>query len=64
MNFYASANIMDDRTVSQIAPSGAFFITSEIFVNSFMSAQQFKLICSDQGLTVDDMTPSYLEEET
>ena len=61
MNFYASANIMDDRTVSQIAPSGAFFITSEIScANPLMSAQQFKLICSDQGLTVDDMTPSYL----
>lgn len=61
MNFYASANIMDDRTVSQIAPSGAFFITSEIScANPLMSAQQFKLICSDQGLTTADMSPTYL----
>ena len=61
MNFYASANIMDDRTVSQIAPSGAFFITDEIScANPLMSAQQFKLICTDQGLTVDDMSPTFL----
>jgi outer membrane receptor protein involved in Fe transport len=61
MNFYASANIMDDRTVSQIAPSGAFFITEEISCgNPLLSAQQFKLICSDQGLTSADMSPTYL----
>ena len=61
MNFYANANFMDDRTVSQIAPSGAFFITDEIScANPLMSAQQFKLICTDQGLTVDDMSPTYL----
>ena len=61
MSFYASAQFMDDRTVSQIAPSGAFFVTSSIpCANPLMSAQQFKLICTDQGLTAADSTPSYI----
>jgi iron complex outermembrane recepter protein len=52
---YAELSYMDDRSVSQIAPSGAFFVTNRIFCgNPFLSDQQFDLLCDQRGLTADD----------
>ena len=39
---YAEVMFMDDRSLAQIAPSGAFFVTNQINCsNAFLSAQQF-----------------------
>ena len=58
---YTELMFMDDRTLSQIAPSGDFFRTSIIpCSNAFLSAQQFDAICASQGLTVDDDAPAYV----
>ena len=47
---------MDDRSVAQIAPSGAFFVTNTLNCgNPFLSAQQFEALCGAYGLTGDDM---------
>ncbi|GAB3018796.1 TonB-dependent receptor domain-containing protein [Bowmanella dokdonensis] len=52
---YGEVSFMDDRSVAQIAPSGAFFVTSTLFCgNPLMSEQQFQTICASQGLTRDD----------
>ena len=52
---YMEVGFMDDRTVAQIAPSGAFFVTSSLNCgNPFLSAQQFQAICGDYGLTATD----------
>lgn len=46
---------MDDRTVTQIAPSGNFFQTSTINCdNPLLSAQQQQSVCGDYGLGPDD----------
>lgn len=51
---------MDDRTVSQIAPSGNFFVTDSIScANPFLSAQQFQVLCADEGLTVNDVREGF-----
>jgi iron complex outermembrane receptor protein len=58
---YTELMYMDDRTVSQIAPSGNFFATDSIPCdNAFLSAQQFDAICGSQGLTADDDAPAYI----
>jgi len=59
---YTELNFMDDRTVSQIAPSGAFFVTNELSCgNPFLSAQQFQALCGDFGLTTaDTRTDAYI----
>ena len=47
---------MDDRSVAQIAPSGAFFITDTLNCgNPFLSAQQFEALCGAYGLAKDDI---------
>ncbi|WP_088330653.1 TonB-dependent receptor [Lacimicrobium sp. SS2-24] len=52
---YAELSFMDDRSVAQIAPSGAFFVTNTLFCgNPLMSEQQFQTVCGSQGLTRDD----------
>ncbi len=52
---YLEVGFMDDRTVAQIAPSGAFFVTSSLSCGSpLLSAQQFQSICGDYGLTTAD----------
>ena len=52
---YAELMFMDDRSVAQIAPSGAFFVTDTLGCgNPFMSAQQFDALCGRYGLTADD----------
>jgi len=52
---YMEVMYMQDRTVAQIAPSGAFFVTDSLHCsNPFLSDQQFQLLCADFGLTKDD----------
>ncbi len=58
---YTELMFMDDRTVTQIAPSGNFFATSSIPCNNaFLSDQQFEAICGSQGLGLDDRAPAYI----
>ena len=57
---YSELMFMDDRTVSQIAPSGNFFRTSQIACgNPLMSEQQFQAICGAVGLTRADTRTSF-----
>ena len=52
---YTELMFMDDRTVSQIAPSGAFFVTDSLScANPLMSDQQFETVCGSVGLTRED----------
>lgn len=58
---YTELMFMDDRSVSQIAPSGAFFITNTIPCgNPLLSAQQFDALCGQDGLTTDDVQTAYI----
>ena len=58
---YSELMFMDNRSTSQIAPSGAFFITSTLPCgNAFMSDQQFDALCGSRGLTADDDQTVYL----
>ena len=53
---YTELMFMDDRSVSQIAPSGAFFVTSTLSCgNPLMSDQQFEAVCGAVGLARDDV---------
>lgn len=53
---YMELMFMDDRSVSQIAPSGAFFVTDSLScANPLMSDQQFETVCGAIGLTRDDV---------
>ena len=53
---YTELMFMDDRSVSQIAPSGAFFVTDTLScANPLMSDQQFEAVCGAVGLTRDDV---------
>lgn len=46
---YIELMFMDDRSVSQIAPSGAFFVTSSLScANPFLSDQQYSLLTQDR----------------
>ena len=68
---YGELMFMDDHTVSQIAPSGAFFVTSSLNCgNPFLSDQQYNLLTearlsSDQRAALDErlagMTPEQQE---
>jgi len=52
--FYAELNFMDDQTNAQIAPSGAFFVTSTLPCgNPLLSEQQFQAVCGSNDLTRD-----------
>ncbi len=52
---YTEFMFMDDRTVSQIAPSGNFFVTSTLNCdNPLLSDQQFDAVCGAYGLGPDD----------
>ena len=49
---YAEVGYGRDETQSQIAPSGAFFVTDDLFCgNPLLSAAQFQEICGQYGLT-------------
>ena len=53
---YTEFMFMDDRSVAQIAPSGAFFITNTLSCgNPLLSRQQFEALCGAYGLTKDDI---------
>lgn len=61
MQVYMTVMGMDDRTVSQIAPSGDFFVTSTIPCgNAFLSAQEFQQLCGQFGLTKSDTQLAYV----
>ena len=52
---YSEVGFMNNRTVAQIAPSGAFFVTNTLpCSNPFLSEQQFDAVCGSLGLTADD----------
>lgn len=52
---YTELMFMDNRSVAQIAPSGAFFVTDRLGCgNAFLSEQQFDLLCGRYGLSRDD----------
>lgn len=55
---YAEVMFMDNRSLAQIAPSGAFFVTDSINCsNAFLSAQQFATMgCTDPS----DVIPWYI----
>ncbi len=58
---YSELMFMDDRSVAQIAPSGAFFITDTLNCdNPFMSGQQRTAICGDYGLGPEDDQVAYV----
>ena len=58
---YSELMFMDDRSVAQLAPSGAFFITDTIPCgNPLLSEQQFDTLCGQYGLTRDDSQTAYL----
>ena len=59
---YTELMFMDDRSVSQIAPSGAFFVTDSLSCgNAFLSEQQFETLCGSIGLTREDTrTPFWI----
>lgn len=52
---YAEISYMDDRSVAQIAPSGAFFVTDRLYCgNPLMSEQQYQTLCGQRGLARDE----------
>ena len=58
---YTELLFMDNRSVAQIAPSGAFFVTDTLRCdNAFLSAQQFEALCGAFGLSRDDSQTVYL----
>ena len=59
MQGYAELMFMDDRSRSQIAPSGAFFVTDSVSCeNPFLSAQQFATLgCTSP---TDVISPMYI----
>lgn len=58
---YSELMFADDRSLSQIAPSGAFFITDTIPCgNPLLSDQQFEALCGQFGLTREDTQTALL----
>lgn len=58
---YLELMFADDRSVTQIAPSGAFFITDTLQCgNPLLSAQQFTQLCGQFGLTAADAQTAFL----
>jgi len=54
---YTELSYMNDQSIGQIAPSGTFFNNSNIpCSNPYLSDQQFDIICTQQGLTADDVS--------
>jgi outer membrane receptor protein involved in Fe transport len=54
---YTELSYMNNQNTGQIAPSGTFFNNSNIpCSNPYLSDQQFDIICTQQGLTVDDVS--------
>ena len=58
---YGEFMYMDDRSVAQIAPSGAFFVTDTLECgNPLMSEQQFQTLCGQFGLTREDTQTAFI----
>ena len=58
---YSEVSFMDNNANSQIAPSGAFFVTSTLPCgNPLLSAQQFQQLCGQWGLTAADTQTVYI----
>ena len=58
---YSELMFMDDRSLAQIAPSGAFFVTDTLGCgNPFLTPQQFDALCGRYGLTVEDRQTVYI----
>jgi outer membrane receptor protein involved in Fe transport len=58
---FSEFNFTDNRTQAQIAPSGAFFVTSELSCgNPLLSDQQFELVCGQFGLTENDFQDLFI----
>lgn len=58
---YGETMFMDDQSVAQIAPSGAFFVTNTIPCgNPLLSDQQFESLCGQFGLTEDDIQDAFV----
>lgn len=58
---YAEGMFMDNQTLSQIAPSGAFFLSLNTpCSNPLLSDSQVDLLCTQQGLGADDSAPLVL----
>lgn len=61
VDVFTELNFMDNRSNAQIAPSGAFFVTSALSCgNPFLSDQQFDLICGQFGLGENDFQDLFL----
>ncbi|QKX15871.1 TonB-dependent siderophore receptor [Microbulbifer sp. YPW1] len=62
---YAQLMYADDRTVAQIAPSGAFFVTNDLFCgNPFLSDEQYDAICGVYGLGKDQFVSDLVVTNT
>ncbi|MCH9692829.1 MAG: TonB-dependent receptor, partial [Gammaproteobacteria bacterium] len=62
---YTQLMYADDRTVAQIAPSGAFGVDASNFVrcdNPFLSDQQFDVLCGQFGLGKENYVGDYTYE--
>ena len=58
---YTELMFMDDRSIAQIAPSGAFFVTDTLGCgNPFLSTQQFDALCGRYGLTMEDQQTVFI----
>ncbi len=58
---YGEVMFMDDRSNAQIAPSGAFFVTSALSCgNPLLSDQQFDAVCGQYGLGDGDFQDLFL----
>jgi iron complex outermembrane receptor protein len=61
VDVFTELNFMDNRSNAQIAPSGAFFVTSSLSCgNPFLSDQQFDLVCGQYGLGDGDFQDVFL----
>ena len=61
VDIYAEVNFMDDRSVSGIAPSGAFFVTETLNCNNpLLSAQQFDVLCTQNGKGPNDTIGAFV----
>jgi iron complex outermembrane recepter protein len=60
MEVYGEVMFMDDRSVAQIAPSGAFFPSVQLNCdNPFLSPSMVQEFCTAGGLGLDDFTTVY-----
>jgi len=62
---YTQLMYADNRTVAQIAPSGAFFVTNDLYCgNPLLSEEQFEAFCGTYGLTKDNYVSDLVVKNT